>query len=1189
MKAFKLLKILMLAFLLFENAYSARLDDEDRKEVRTMLDELITESKDKDGNIKMDIFNMVSFQSLEEFHADRKLTREELLKFKAELERVAAKVPAKEQEVKIRELFDKNLLVVDNTKKEKVKEGQICNHWDCEDGLSCAPAPARAEVAGKLKASGQECKSDGECTSGECITGNDKKLRCEEVYRCYRPQAEGVSCLENPVCSKGSCEEIYFLDGNISACVKNGVECKENLDCCSDSCNKGKCVENYRCQDCVKSGKLSRGQKCCADESYEKGGSCVPIVIPLNPFVKIFNTFIDGIFPSAMAQTNLSDTDIKYRNRAKNSGFYTGAGTGDKTPVENSNEQIGLISVAIGEPSNFETCEINLVTDYAKRLTESRMPGNEAVSMLDVELSLLGFEYVAGGENQIVDYWRGGSEKKSIHERMTKIAKKRSKLREAFYSDLRWFEPKIKCLCLEKNGWKQMNDEQRSYYEESCRLGLAIPPLPNGSGDTLQKYRSERDQKTIEMAMSPDQWSAKIAEFKNSVENQEVDEGDDASGIKALELLETWASTNATIEEINLIITNSSMSDLYEVYEWMKTEAAWNKEDRTKHRKNKLYDWEVANHATASDPMAAAALLAAGVVALLGGFAFASTVSAWVAVAVITSAAASAGAGLWMISSLRGAWYSKAPYVEDVANGHYKCGKRTQCYKFQRYVHQPYNNVCDKNISANACIKHFLVDEKGNGDQSLLVDPWIPQGFKKDDLIRDTRDLSNLLDQGASRALNTMKGGLPLPTNFFVGFFRRPKATVEQWVQSGNRPRYTRDFFSRTVINNRVLADYAPKLKSSAKKTYVINEKLKEKIIDGAADFVMGLGWIKEKEDARRFGRYVYKYHFVWPKAAYGDILIYPQPGLISYTGLIANGLANNMDFSASVAGGFRQLQQSYSQASSRRRDMFAQSGNRIGIDNNSNSNPSHASGSGSNGSVGFGQGGSFSGFGSMGNSGFASLSSGNTASLDATGFSSGAQQAVANLKKVREAQKNEADEFRKNMGGTPRGQRLLAAASNFKNDFYSDATKGSSSIFGGGVGSGGSLLSGGDTNLNSNNQNSGAANTATGAGANNKRSSLFSDSLSGSGSGSGSDSSGAFGGGGYGYGGDSSQQDSGSRGGTNMSPEDARRLSDAIKNRDGDNAKYERQDGMSLWEIVTNTYIRVYDRLLERKDTSLD
>src|SRR5690606_15682717 len=110
-------------------------------------------------------------------------------------------------------------------------------------------------------------------------------------------------------------------------------------------------------------------------------------------------------------------------------------------------------------------------------------------------------------------------------------------------------------------------------------------------------------------------------------------------------------------------------------------------------------------------------------------------------------------AGLWMISSLRGAWYAKSPRVEDRPDGQYKCGKSTQCFKFQRYVHQPKNNVCDKHISANACIKHFLVAENANGEQQLLVDPWIPQGMTKGQLIRDQREVATMLDQGWRRAL----------------------------------------------------------------------------------------------------------------------------------------------------------------------------------------------------------------------------------------------------------------------------------------------------------------------------------------------------------------------------------------------------------------------------------------------------
>lgn len=1263
MKTLTILKLFLLSALLVTSVHAARLSEEDKADARRQLDELIQETKGSDGLIQMDKFNVVAFQSLEEFHVNRKITREELLKFKQELEGIRVKVAPKDREAQIRTLFDKNLLAVDNSKKDLIKEGGICNHWDCAKGLKCAPVPPRVEVGSRLKSGDQFCSSDSECSSGECYEGDDGKKRCEFTYRCFRPVAEGKSCLENPVCGKGSCNEVFFSDANIGACEKNGVACKSNLDCCSDSCVKGVCAENYTCQDCIKSGKLSRGQKCCADQSFEENGKCVPIVIPVNPFVKILEQTLDVVFPSAQASeqdcSQITDSDPNMQEARRAECYSQQYGEGTPAPVSTPNTaseyssgaqqwnntsfvkgqglsadqtdgagigQMGRLSIATNAPSNFDTCEINLVNDYAKRLRESFM-GDSNVSMLEVELALLGFEYVAGGDNQIEDYWKGGEGNKSLHERVKAVAKKRTNLRAAFMDDLRWFEPKVTCLCLEKTGYKLMTEEQRKTYEETCRLGLAIPSLDGGitkkvtynntvgesveadykvfSAEDLEKYRAEREEEVAKLAMSPEQWNAHIEELKRSLAAQEVEEGADALGMKALELLEAWAAANATIEEVSLLLTNISLSDLDDVHEWMVSDAAWNNPERNTHRKNELYKFEIKNQSSfPSDPMLAIALLSAGVVAVLGGFAFASTISAWVSIGVITSAAASVGAGMWMISSLRGAWYSTSPYVQDTSTGSYKCGKSDTCSTYDRYVYQPYNTVCNKHISANACIKHFIVENSDSQNPAMVIDPWIPQGMSLTDVVKDTRDLSSLLDQGWNKAYEQMKQDIPYPSNFNS----KAASSVQAWIQAGNTPQYSEDIFTTTVITNEILGKYAPALNGNAESSYVISSSLKEKIVTGAAEFLKEQGWVSSDEEANAFGNYVYKYHFIWPKTTLSDVMAYPQPGFITYIGLIADGLASNMEFSASVAGGFRQLQQSYNNEIARRGENFGLDGNRISVGGRPTEGEltaidGNANGAGSG--VGFNDFGNVSGFGSSNVAGLNNgdgLLAGSTfgnGGFDASLFGSGVNAALSNLRDFRDKQKKTAEKFKKNISKTERGKRLISKAGDFRKRFFSDSN--------GGAGSGGLLGAGLGGNLLSHNQNTGSASGASGSDAGlGSGSSFFSEGVYGStGGGRNNDKDGSAAG--YGFGGDYTGPYSGAAGsarrlnsgstsgkrisGSGISVEDERRLMEAIRIRDAsrDSGAYDRRDDMSLWEIVTNTYIRVYDRLLERKENSLD
>jgi len=1214
MKTINFLKVILFALLVLSNAQAARLSDEEKKEVETQLEELIKESKDDKGVINMDRFNTYAFNSLEEFHVDRKITREELLKFKEELERVRVKVAPADREKQIKDLFNANLLAVVQSKgKPLIKVGGQCNHWDCEKGLECAPVPPRVEAKLPKKGGDVECKQDSDCNSGECFERDDGKKVCEYTYKCFRPVKLKSSCLENPICAGGECVEVYFSDANIGACSSNGKSCKKNVECCSDSCVKGKCEENYRCDDCISTGKLKRGQKCCEDKAYEKDGKCLPLTVPLNPFVYILKTVIDVVIPQAHA---IMEDDCLTRDDGGNLIPCGGSGSGGPAPTPppvnanaqyrsgvNSNSamkigqgidqssinfngqaEIDRFNLVPDEGSNFETCNINLLNDYAKKLRETPMPGSPNVTMLQVELALLGFEYIAGGNKQIDDYWKGGSSNKTLHKRISEIANKRTVIRNDFYGDLRWFEPKVKCLCLEKTGWKQMTPEQKDEYKNECRLGLAIPPLQGGSPEDIAEYRAKRDELAAQSAMSVTEWNAKISENIRAEEAGEIEEGNDALGIKALELLEAWATANATIEEISLVTANISMTELNTVYSWMQTEAKWSD---VQMKDKSLYAFNVKNEGGPSDPMLAIALLSAGVLAIVGGFAFSATISAWTTIGILSLSGASLGAGMWMIGSLRGAWFSAAPYVTDKQTGSYKCGKSDTCFKFQRTLHQPYNTVCNKNISATGCIKHFVV-VKENGQDSILVDPWIPQYVEKASIIKDGRFQADLLDTGFNQAYNYMKSSMQSPSDSKAGL----------WDKS---------IFQNTVINNQALGKYAPALNNQAS-NYVVSEVTKKAIVDTAAQFLIDQGWATGTVQAEAFGQYVFKNHFTWAKQTYGDVIAYPAPGLTSYLGLIANGLASQMDFNAGLAGGFRELANSYRGEIVRRGGDFDRDGNRVVIGGRpeggdlSGLNGDQGAGSGIN----FGEGTGFGGFGSgsiagFGNgSGTLSGSSFGDGGFNSSLFSSGVNAALSNLRDFRKAQKSEADEFKKRNAGTERGRNLIESAENFRDQFYTDSLKGNNLGKGGngsglGGGSGNSLASGGKIKLGSDGAN------GDGSGANGK-SGLFSEGIGRSNGNGGANGAGGNGVGGFGQFGndynngnsdglsaDGSESGNGVGRNGNMSEEDARKLAEAIKNRNAKDGEYGRKDGMTLWEIVTNTYIRVYDRLLERKSNDLE
>ena len=180
--------------------------------------------------------------------------------------------------------------------------------------------------------------------------------------------------------------------------------------------------------------------------------------------------------------------------------------------------------------------------------------------------------------------------------------------------------------------------------------------------------------------------------------------------------------------------------------------------------------------------------------------------------------------------------------------------------------------------------------------------------------------------------------------------------------------------------------------------------------------------------------------------------------------------------------------------------------------------------------------------------------------------------KAVGNLRASRKEQLKALDTYNKAMASNGDKERTAKMASASKKFSKSFAT--GSSAFG----SGSSLFASGNSSGSNSDANAAKkdAKNSYGSGSNSAYGTSGTGALFGGGSGSSSSSSSS-----------NNTADSGSGSGSGSSAAasaDQDRLADAIDARNKNKDKYQSKDGQSLFEQVTNAYIRNYDKVLIRK-----
>lgn len=1119
-----------------------RISEDERKDLQIQVKEGLLEYKQETDNAPYDFEKMRPglVQTIHEFYDERTASPDEIEVFMNGYDQMAKQSADLDEAGKEKAIYAFLNDVINKINQKPISyrtEGESCNDWSCAKGLSCAPVPQQKAGPARHKRSCEtvqsRCESNSDCCTGYCHEDyKSKQKTCRPQMKCYKPVALGDSCNESPVCEEGSCLPYNQATSTVLACELTGNSCSSDGDCCSGLCQSGSCQKNFVCKDCVAQGqKAQRGRNCCEGLMKNESGRCV---IDRPPFVDssrseqnewslLVNEIVSLIIPQAKAQSSVGAA----RNAIKNAGdseLWKNDGVLRETKSDGQKRResmdleskaqaankASLLGFELRPRSDFESCDINFKNDFFHGLKEK--------DAYDYQLTLLGFEYVALGSG-VEDLWTvdmPSSESMSIHRTLKNIAQESRETRRKIFEKVAEKEKQVKCLCYDKNGYENLDEDKKGFYKEEC---------PELYGAYLENKRraEELGQEDIELG--------------------------DASGIKYKMMYTKWVQATKELEADVFMVNSNVERKLRDVGRWMATND-WNE---TQIRNIDLFNFTVKNPSgrVMIGSAVTAGLLSAGVIAITGGFAAGATLSAWAAVGIISATAATGGVGGWLMSSLKGAWTSHAPIVQDEfvpGRENYKCGKKDRCADYTRILRQPYNKVCNKHISANACIKSFLTYEEDDKTR-YLIDPWVPLDVEENLVIRDTREYAGLLETGFLKARNHLKGRSP-----------------------GGKQ--SDSYLERTFIDEVSAGFFSPKLKGQ-EEVYKVTQRIKSEVMLKAKKYAIDEAFFLEEEEQNLelFSRYVWDYHYVFPRKTLDDAIAYPPPGLVDYVELVSlaasNASENNLDTQRSLAQVHNLVLEDLKQTIEGFGQGVALDGYFEAADLDREALSSRESDEGSRIS---GQGLDFSFDPETFNSGDAREFSdqANAGIIDGgslEGESEEFQNAVASHRRIKEEREQAMQDYVERMGDSERGKKMLEAQKELTKSFFSPVG------IGGGANSSGPALD--------ERSRSDLARTSDEAQKEVQQ-------------GSGVDFSGTAGSYDTDFGSSSSRsartssRGGRSSGGNGVSDENAQRMKDVIDARDqvGKEA-FEKKDGQSLWEIVTNTYIRVYDKLLPRRESA--
>lgn len=809
----------------------------------------------------------------------------------------------------------------------KAGEYELANVKQCNDGLEKRVYALYNKGNLQCSIGNETCSEHADCCSGVCLDGGSRKT-CQTEIGCYKLLSKGDECGElpsgkvNPYCdtenNQGECIEVNYNTSEIGECTFSNYKPTANRPCCSGATGAdGKCKAKLVCDTCVKSGiELPQGERCCP--GYYKSpfsNRCIqdfpPLLMPQTS-IKKRKSFIEKVFdfiiPSAHAedpngciagvncQSSLTpeqrelieaaikdcldpnsdgsaktqaqiDTCLKEvdQDRADLVAENIKNGVdGEIWSKEKYMENYNRVAITSKTKSDFKACKFNSFNDAwvdANALEKN------------AEIVVRGFEYLFSGKGT-VDYWYQDGNRFSMYERAQQVAQKLRRYRTDLINEFKEIDRKMACKCIAASG-PSNHPDKAGFYNSSCaeeraELGDSTGLEEEGSGTT----EKEASVSKIDLGGSGISHERLIMDFLELRMNAQMNR----------------FKQNAELE-----------MDLQILSEFI-NENNWEKSDT---KETYLYDYKVKRTAGWVTWAVAIVLVIVGAiltVVTLGAAGPLVAVLVALAIGALTTVATNA-----MNNAYNNADKAVEEYLASVATGsifgdgterriHDKVKRDwytkwfTEYKEFKRYYIGPLTNMkskvssvpndnnCVVRGSSRVCFKNIHTSFYNNGSGTeirFLLDAKFPEfvpdnAYEKDSqFIRKVNDAHNYgIDYLiANKPSKTMKA------KYIDEDILAPEDAIKAFqLEQGE---WKAKLFSE---------DNFAKLKAGIKK-YATCISLKE---CGATNLddesVYGFGHLFEtEEDVNNFTDYFYQHHFHWPSLSSSNKMAYPTMALSSY------------------------------------------------------------------------------------------------------------------------------------------------------------------------------------------------------------------------------------------------------------------------------------------------------------------
>ncbi len=702
---------------------------------------------------------------------------------------VSSEVPRQRRTEYVRFLRD---TIVDMIQvREPAATGEMCTQITCRNGLSCAPDP---RYAGEVRA----CSQHSDCQSNVCErnVSSDGRRYCRPVLTCYQPiTTPGASCVENPVCAQGlTCTDI---NTGVPMCSQGGSECASNDQCCSGSCKNNRCEEIRQCLSCAVHGEeAGPGRPCCPgviQDPSEVSNLCIQII----------------------------PEDLEYEHAV-----------GKETHFKDQED-----------PFDLKKCEFDWYQSYLAQLKED-------TRNFEREMSLLSFEFVAGGDDFVDDYWDINSRLKSVVDRRRAL---RHHLIKILRADISEHETVLQGIEEKMRSDNNLNSQTRIEMMDQYRSIAALKEEYDARCEEINRTIASGGDLEIDGADADGQRANEIAKIATSIEQALI----------AVHDTTNTSPSFAEIDDVRLEVAAMAAGG------WKRIDGP---DDGYKYFETKWTKRGFGGLLGLAIGLAIAAMIPGGFTVMAG---IMGAIGGAVLGNMFLNSSPGSGGRAMEIDGVYEAMWGMTPPRADVINYKTKSKWYGKKYYFRLEVRWP-KSYCPFPDSrqthvmgvSGSCLKRFAYT-MFDDEPTSLVDPFVPIGMDQRDLFRcrnqDQRDFVPLVNAAANESIRYL--------------LRRKK--------NGLNSKAIQLAFPDISRGNKHILDAREDIIGQKAVAYLEQEFPDLQVTE---------------EFITKWARHTYLTHYIFPKLSHhGADIGYPKRGLDPYLAMIQNLLRNNVNHNAGL------------------------------------------------------------------------------------------------------------------------------------------------------------------------------------------------------------------------------------------------------------------------------------------------